>query len=153
MVYFLILAFIVVLFVLNVCKRDHIDPIGLVGYVVRRSWNNLVEAACWYWMQLAKFVRWMCCVKTERPVQQQPQESGVELQPVSCPPPNDGLSPMPNDTSTRPPEDASSPPQGESSSRYRSSDGSLSTLREESSASSTQTVVETSADTEAASSA
>lgn len=95
---------------------------------------------------LTKAARWVFRVKPERSTTPQPSESAIELQPVSNPPPNDSSWPLPNDTSTRPPEDASSPPE-----REQMSDSVLFTLREEGSASSTHTVVESSASAAAAS--
>ncbi|KAM0521885.1 hypothetical protein ACHAPE_002448 [Trichoderma viride] len=127
MITFGIVAIIVLL---AVCIANHMEPVDLVCYIVRVIWDELVETVCWYWTLLVKLVRWICCVKTERPAPQQPQESGIELR-ASCPPP----------------EDASFPPQREGSSHYQSSDSGLTTLREESSASSTHTMVRSSADT------
>lgn len=135
MITFGIVAIIVIL---ATCIANHMEPVDLVCYIIRVIWNELVEIVCWYWMLLVELVRWICCVKTERPAPQQPQESGIELR-DSCPPPNDD--------SARPPEDASFPPQWEGSSHYQSSDSGLTTLREESPASSTHTVVRSSADT------
>lgn len=127
-----------VMLILAVCIATRTDPVDVVCYIVRELWNSLVEAACWYWMLFVKLVRWICCVKTERPAPHQPQESGIELR-ASCPPLNDD--------STRPPENASFSRQREGSVHYQSSDSGLTTLREESSASSAHTVVEISADT------
>lgn len=138
MIMLITFGIIAIMALLAVCIANHMEPVDLVCYIVRVIWNELVDAACWYWMLLVKLVRWICCVKTERPAPQQPQESGIELR-ASCPPPNDD--------STSPPEDASFPPQREGSSHYQSSDSGLTTLREESSTSSTHTVVESSEDT------
>jgi hypothetical protein len=121
-----------------VCKCLGVTPAEFIGAFIRGVWGLITGV-----------FRWMlCCLSREPPAQREPQDSAVELQAVTCPqqngvlpppPSGDAASRPPEDVSSRPPEDSLSLPPEESLSR-RASSG-LSTVREESPSSSTQTRV------------